>query len=193
MAGLVSDDGTYCTNLIEPGKYKIGGTRGNWDQEWLLGYYGSASRMEEAKVIEVSRDADVHDINFALRPMQSHTINGRVHLSGASEIPPGSFKVGASNDWDSRLSWGRRAIVQKDGTFKISSLYPGRVRLSISFKPDESRDDGIWWASIPEILVPEEANGVKIALRRETFLDRMSRYLDAFYPHLVKRIHTTSK
>jgi hypothetical protein len=192
-AGRVSDNGTYCTELVEPGKYKIGGTRGNWDQEWLLGYYGSASRMEEAKVIAVGRDADVHDINFALNPIQSHTISGRVLLSGASEIPSGQIEVNASNDWDGRLDWARKGIVQEDGAFKISGLYPGRVRLSLSFKPAKSGDDGVWRASIPEILVPEEANNVKITLRRETFFDRISRYWEVFYSHLMKRIDTTPK
>jgi len=37
VVGRVSDEGDYCTLGIEPGKYRIGAARGNWDQNRLRG------------------------------------------------------------------------------------------------------------------------------------------------------------
>ncbi|MBM3789482.1 MAG: carboxypeptidase regulatory-like domain-containing protein [Acidobacteria bacterium] len=132
--------------------------------------------MEEAATVDVPPNSDVRHIDIAIRPYPRHTIRGRVRLSGTSNMPAGQLRVVASNDWHFNLNGARHQIVAENGTFEIPGLYPGKVRLTVHFVPSHPGDYGAWCASIPEILVPEQAADVVIELRKKTWIDRTFRW-----------------
>ncbi|HYK87272.1 MAG TPA: hypothetical protein VE398_00780 [Acidobacteriota bacterium] len=187
----MSDDGRYCTFGVEPGEYRIGAIRGNWNQTWLTGFYGNAERMEEAWTIRVGANRELQGIDFSIRQAARYSVKGKVLVDG-SRMPRG-LRIDVCNDWDYSPYWGRKADVAPDESFEITNIYAGRFRLLLTHSDKQSSETGAWWASIPEVLVPENATSAVIHLRRETAWDKIVRYTDVGYSYLLRQLGATRK
>lgn len=164
VSRAVSKDGIY-TVPVSAGSYIMRALQWPLADPFLIGYYPSGERIEEAIRVDVLSGQHIRSIDFEVKTPVTHTVTGRIHKSFWSILPMEGMDVELEDRDRMTLRPTRRTKCRADGTFEFKDVYPGRYHVKADFRFDEPEQSREWRAEVPVIRVPRQKSGTIIKVR----------------------------
>lgn len=132
------DHGRYRIFNLTPGRYYVQASSSramfSYTTEEAISYapafYPNVSSIQEAQRVEVGNGGDVSRIDVTLQTVTTYSLSGKVMDGSSGNAMTGGF-ISATSANVIRMGGGG-AQIRPDGSFKITSIPTGRVRLSIN-------------------------------------------------------------
>jgi uncharacterized GH25 family protein len=132
-SGTTDDRGAYRIYDLSPGKYLVMASY-RTDAERSDGYryrsvvFPATTSLGEGQRIDVSNGGEVSGIDFQLRPSPTFVLSGRVVDSSTGQVAAGG-RVSLGNG--DGVRGGSSGQIQRDGSFTVRGLFPGRYQMTI--------------------------------------------------------------
>jgi hypothetical protein len=113
-------------------------------------FYAGTSSMSEAQAVHVGPLTETRDTRFIVPAERTFTMRGKV-LSAAAPPPKGSIEVECASPDDIGYNFGMgntTAVVDPDGSFKISGLPPGDYTLTATATNNQGVRSDLGFASV---------------------------------------------
>jgi hypothetical protein len=131
-------------------------------QPFLIGYYPSGDRIENAAAVEVSSGQSLDGIDFEVAQPAQFTVTGKLSMPFWIKRPAEKILVCLEDREYMMHRPTRSAFCRSDGSFKIEKVHPGRYHVITDFRFEEKDPVREWKATVPVIQVPAQIEGVKI-------------------------------
>lgn len=133
-SGSTDDRGNYRVFGLTPGRYYVRASYSGYGPDQVTygaTYFPNVAAPRDAQPIPILNGAEVPNINFQLRPVQTFTLSGRVMDPATGQALVGA-QVSMSPDDPQDGGFGTRGGMSRpDGAFTFSGLLPGRYRIQI--------------------------------------------------------------
>jgi hypothetical protein len=159
----VGDDGSFCFDYVDPGKYLLMAIATKDDEFQRFSYYPGVINKADSKAIEIHPGDQITKLVFGFPKSKLPSINGRVAATGPSSPKEEVlvFLMGSVDDPFMPALVGR---VGEDRTFHFSKLKPGNYELLVTVG-DEDEDAYEWLTRKVEIDVnDEDINDIQLEL-----------------------------
>jgi hypothetical protein len=129
-SNLSKPDGTFCIDIISPGKYVLTAEKLDFDHDlrWM-GYYPGVSRRSEAAVIEISAGTKLKDMNFSVRKQPVYTVSFKVVAADGSALPLNDLGIMIESPDRDGIGYHLMQGREEGGIYTAGYVPPGKYRV----------------------------------------------------------------
>jgi hypothetical protein len=143
----VHPDGSYCVDSLRPGKYLIGATKEDDEDEdepspRYVSYYPGVPERSQAKEVEVQGTGKTAHADFALLSRPLYSVQG--YLRGVPENSPEPIQIMLLSTVQDRFHTVAPAELEPHGVFMIEDVPPGRYTI---FAMTQNEDNALIFLS----------------------------------------------
>jgi hypothetical protein len=168
----VSDNGTFCFDYVDPGKYLLMAIVTKDDEFQRFSYYPGVISKTDAKGIEIHEGDQITKLIFGFPESKLPSINGRVSFPGTSG-PKEEVFVFLMGKMDVPFMPALAGQMGEDGMFHFSKIKPGHYDLLVTVGDDDEDENAYKWLTrkVAVDINEEDINGVQLELIPRTIND----------------------
>jgi hypothetical protein len=143
----VHPDGSYCVSSLRPGKYLIGATEDDDEDESssrYASYYPGVPERSQAKEIEVQGQGKTAHADFALLSRPLYSVQGYLRGAPENSSEPEPIKIMLLSAVQDRFHTVAPAELEPHGVFMIENVSPGRYTI---FAMTQNEDNALSFLS----------------------------------------------